>query len=77
MALMVNESRVLTDPEPKVQVASADAGGVKLSLQCWVKNADFGGTRSDLWFNLVRQSSEDDDLNLSVERHEVFIREPH
>ena len=76
LARMVQDPRVMTDPGPRVQVTGGDALGVQLSLQCWVRNADFGGTRSDLWFELVRQINANADLSLSVERHEVFIREP-
>ena len=49
LEIMSAESRVLSDPAAAVFVMNAQAAGVDLTAWCWVNNADWLGTRSDLW----------------------------
>jgi small conductance mechanosensitive channel len=70
-----NESRVLAEPAPAAFVMGADASGVELMLYCWVENADFMGTRSDLWQKVLQLVAEDSAITLSMARQEVFLRE--
>lgn len=76
LAIAANEHRVLADPAPAVFVMSADAGGIDITLYCWVENADFLGTRSDLWIELMKLADEDAAVSLSPELQAIKLQEP-
>ncbi len=73
LAIAATEHRVLGDPAPAVYVTSADASGVNLVLYCWVENADWLGTRSDLWRAVLQLAKEDDAVTLSPPLQEVRV----
>jgi small conductance mechanosensitive channel len=74
--LVSADERVVDDPSaPAVYAMSADATGVQMTLYCWVANADFLGTRSDLWLKLVQISRDDDSLKLALPRQEILVKE--
>jgi small conductance mechanosensitive channel len=75
LAVADNERRVLADPPPAVFAMNADASGVELMLYCWVENADFLGTRSDLWKNVLQLVTEDSAISLALPQQGVLLRE--
>jgi len=75
LAVADNESRVLADPAPAVFAMSADASGVVLILYCWVENADFLGTRSDLWKTVLQLVNEDSAVSLALPQQQVLLKE--
>jgi small conductance mechanosensitive channel len=76
LALAANEHRVLGDPAPAVFTFGADASGVELMLFCWVENADYLGTRSDLWQQVLQLVAEDDAVSLAAPLQQVRVVEP-
>lgn len=77
LAVATNDRRVLADPAPAVFAVRADASGIELILYCWVENADFLGTRSDLWQAILQIAKESSGLELSRPQQEVYIKERH
>lgn len=75
LSIAANEHRVLGDPAPAVYAVNATAAGVEIMLYCWVENADFLGTRSDLWLKLVELAREDSAVTLSLPQQEVFVKD--
>jgi small conductance mechanosensitive channel len=73
LAIAANEHRVLGDPAPVVHVMGADASGVHLTLFCWVENADFMATRTDLWGDVLQLVREDPAVALSPPLQEVRV----
>ncbi len=74
--LMEDDERVLEEPAPpSVFVVNANASGVDLVVYCWVKNADWFRTRSDLWLKLVDTFLHDERLAMSLPQQEVFVVE--
>lgn len=47
-AVMKEDDRVLSDPEPQVFVTDLGDSSVNLSVRCWVKGSDFWQTKCDL-----------------------------
>jgi small conductance mechanosensitive channel len=76
LGIAANEHRVLGDPAPAVYAFSADASGVELMFYCWVENADFLGTRSDLWGQVLQLVKEDPAVALAPRLQEVLIKNP-
>lgn len=77
LQIVGDDERVVDDPAPPAVFAmSADATGVQMTIYCWVANADFLGTRSDLWLHLVRVCREDGELRLALPRQEVVVQQP-
>ena len=73
LEVMKDDSRVLEEPSPSVLATDADASGIEMVGWCWVENADWFPTRSDLWFRAVDAFRKDERVALSVARHEVRL----
>ena len=71
--LMREDTRVLADPPPSAFVVNATATGLDLFATCWVANADWFGTRSDLWLKLVDAFSKDERIGMVLPRQEVVV----
>lgn len=67
------DSRVLAEPPPAVFVMGADASGIRLTLFCWVENADFLGTQSDLWSGLMGIAADGQGIELAIPRQAVRV----
>lgn len=72
---MNSDERVAADPAPTTQVVGATAAGVDMVGYCWVKNADWFGTRTDLWLRLVEAFKTDDRISLSLPQHQIIIQQ--
>ena len=72
---MQADERVVADPAPTTHVVNATAAGVDMVAWCWVKNADWFGTRTDLWLKLVEAFETDDRICMSLPQQEVFMYE--
>jgi small conductance mechanosensitive channel len=77
LAVAAGNQKVLGDPAPSVFAMHADASGIQVTLYCWVANADFLGTRSDLWQQTLQLAKGDSNLALALPRQEVTLREQH
>jgi hypothetical protein len=67
------DSRVLADPPPAVFVIGADVTGVRLTLFCWVVNADFLVTQSDLWTGLMAMAADGQGIELAMPRQAIRV----
>ena len=65
----------MKDPPPAVFAVNADVSGVDTVLYCWVENADFLGTRSDLWQAILQEVNRDNGLTLSLPRQQISLTE--
>ena len=72
---MNSDERVVKDPAPTTHVVGATAAGVDMVGYCWVKNADWFGTRTDLWLKLVEAFKTDDRISLSLPQQQIFIQQ--
>ena len=72
---MNSDERVQADPAPTTHVVGATAAGVDMVGYCWVKNADWFGTRTDLWLSLVEAFKTDDRISLSLPQHQIIIQQ--
>ena len=72
---MNSDARVAADPAPTTHVVGATAAGVDMVGYCWVKNADWFGTRTDLWLKLVEAFKTDDRISLFLPQHEIFMHQ--
>lgn len=70
---MRGDERVLDDPAPTVWINSARADGVDLVGQCWMKNANFLGARSDLYEKVLNAVQAGSGIALALERSEVIL----
>ncbi len=74
LEIMGGDDRVLDEPAPpSVYVVKVTASGTDMMAYCWVKNADWFRTRSDLWLEVVQAFNEDDRLEMSLPQQEVFL----
>ena len=72
--LMNEDERVLDDPAPPaVFVMDANAAGVEMFAVCWVNNADWLSTRSDLWMKVVDAFIKDERVAMSLPQQEVYL----
>lgn len=72
--IMSSEERVVNDPaEPEVRVEKATAEGIDLLGLCWVPNADFLRTRSDLYARVVAATQAEAGISLALERQQVVL----
>ena len=72
--LMNEDERVLDDPAPPaVFVMDANAAGVEMFAVCWVNNADWLSTRSDLWMKVVDAFIKDERVAMSLPQQEVYV----
>jgi len=76
LELAATEKQVLETPAPVLYAVHADAAGIEMMLYCWVENADFLRTRSDLWLQLVQLAREDSNITLAVPKQEIQLTEP-
>ena len=76
LGLMDADGRVLKSPSPPaVIIMNANALGVEMAAYCWVKNADWSSTRSDLWLNVANAFIKDSRVTMSLPQQEVFVIE--
>ena len=74
LKLMADDERVLDEPAPpSAFVVSATASGVNMTSFCWVANADWFRTRSDLWLKIVRAFRDDERVSMSLPQQEVYV----
>ena len=71
--MMREDKRVLNDPAPSVLVTNTDAEGIKLSAYCWVKNADWAGTRSSLWIQIQKELIDNKQISMSRPQQEIYL----
>jgi len=76
IAIMKADKRVVEAPAaPSVFAVDADSSGIKMSGYCWVNNADFLATRSDLWIKLVDTFLHTENINMARPQNEVYLME--
>lgn len=73
LEIMHDDPRVLDDPEPKALVKDVTPHGVKLAAMCWVANADWLLTKSDLWRAALAAFSRREDLSMALPKQEVHL----
>jgi len=72
--IMGEDERVLTESSPpSVFAMDANAIGIELTAYCWTKNADWLGTRSDLWFNLMNAINKEERIEIARPQHSVYV----
>jgi len=71
--IMRSDERVIDDPAPAVRINAAQAEGVEMVGLCWVENADFLGTRSDLYEKVVNAAQSDAGISLSFDQQQVVL----
>ena len=72
--LMNEDERVLGEPSaPWVLAMKANAIGIEMTAYCWVKNADFLDTRSDLWQSVINAFMKDDRITIARPQQEVYL----
>jgi small conductance mechanosensitive channel len=76
LRIMNEDERVLESPAlPKAFIVNATASGTDITAFCWVANADWFATRSDLWLNIVDAIAADDQVTMSLPQQEVYLLE--
>ncbi len=76
LRLMNDDERVVDEPAPPaVFVMDANAAGVEMFAVCWVNNADWLTTRSDLWMKVVDAFIKDERVAMSLPQQEVYVVE--
>lgn len=76
LRLMNEDERVVDDPAPPAVFAmNATAAGVDMFAVCWVNNADWLTTRSDLWMKVVDAFIKDERVAMSLPQQEVYVIE--
>ncbi len=75
LEIMQAEGRVLSEPSPPwVVITGVDARGAQLSAFCWVKNADWFTTRSDLWEAVLAMVRSTDGVSLSRSEQDIYLK---
>lgn len=73
-AIMRADERVLDEPSPPlIFINQANANGIEMSAYCWVNNADWLATRSDLWSKLISTINADERINFAVEQQKIHL----
>jgi small conductance mechanosensitive channel len=76
LRIMNEDERVLKSPAlPRAFIVNATASGTDITAFCWVANADWFATRSDLWLNIVEAIAADDEVIMSLPQQEVYLLE--
>ena len=70
---MRSDERVLDEPSPATRINSARADVFDMVGLCWVKNADFLGTRSDLYEKVINATQSDAGISLALEGQRVVL----
>ena len=65
------DERVLEDPAPAVFVTSVSGEKATMVAYCWVKNADWFGTRDALWVSVSRAFADNAHLRLAIAQLDV------
>jgi small conductance mechanosensitive channel len=72
--IAATDTRVLSEPAPPVIfITNADANAVHLSMYCWVLNADWLATRSDLWQGVMEQLKTQSDITLALPEQTIHM----
>jgi len=75
LEIMTKEKRVLSDPAPAVFYLNITAAGAVMTGLCWVSNADWFSTRSDLWLQVVDKFQKEPNVNLALDKTEVLLNQ--
>lgn len=73
LRLMAEQEQVLGEPAPSVLVMDANAARVQMTGYCWVENAAWASTRSELWLKIMEAFRSDETVSLSLEKQEVVV----
>jgi small conductance mechanosensitive channel len=74
LKIINGDERVVEEPAaPLVRVATASANGLELTALCWVKNADFLNTQSDLWIQVVTAFKHNERVTMSRPKQDIYI----
>jgi small conductance mechanosensitive channel len=72
--IMVDNKHVLTKPAiPSLIATNTDVMGIKYSAYCWVKNADWLSTRSELWREILNEFSINKNISMSRPQQDVYV----
>ena len=72
--LMNEDARVLQEPSPPVtNITNVTASGVDIVAWCWVNNADWFATRTDLWLKVVERFHADESISMSLPQQEILF----
>jgi small conductance mechanosensitive channel len=71
---MKSQEQVLDDPEPNVFVTGVTGERASMVAYCWVKNADWFGTRDALWVALASAFADDESVNLALPQLDITGR---
>jgi small conductance mechanosensitive channel len=72
--LMSEDARVLEEPSPPVtNITNVTASGVDIVAWCWVNNADWFATRTDLWLKVVERFRADESISMSLPQQEILF----
>lgn len=76
LRIMNNDERVLKAPaEPAVFVMNVDAEAIDMTAFCWVNNADWLATRSDLWLSISEAIKTDERVSMSLPQRGIYLHE--
>lgn len=71
--IMGGDERVHGEPSPVVRIQTATAAGVDITGYCWVDNADWLETRSDLLLKVIAAAQQEQGISLSYNAQEVML----
>jgi small conductance mechanosensitive channel len=75
LLLMESSQTVLSEPAPSAFIAGINGERSTIECYCWVKNADWLDTRSQLWLDMVGRFKQTPDVDLAVARSDVKLVE--
>jgi small-conductance mechanosensitive channel len=75
LELMQSATTVLSDPAPSAFISSVSGERAAIDCYCWVENADWLGTRNQLWLDIVECFAQDVTMALAVNRSDVKLLE--
>jgi small conductance mechanosensitive channel len=72
--IMSNHKQALIERAmPSVLATHTDVIGIQFSAYCWVKNADWLATRSDLWREILKEFTANTKISMSRPQQHVYI----
>ena len=75
LQLMASSQTVLSEPAPSAFVAGINGERATIECYCWVENANWLGTRSQLWLDIAGRFEQMPGVDLAVSRSDVKLLE--
>jgi len=72
--IIKNDSRILTEPAPAINVKELAANSVNLVVYAWTNNGDYGQMLSD-FYESVKASFESSCIDIPIPQREIYVRD--